>query len=249
MSAPQRTRDHTPDQRDCSLYYIDVLDVTTNYTTVRRNAYIGETARAPFTRFVEHLYDQPFGDIIVGHPRVDPRVFPGKDAVLAAEREAIRRLRPQYNYEENLDNPLRIPIPEARRQRAARDAARGAEPWAPPARTERGHVMPRRRHEAGGRPTGGQTLSPAWRRRRNVVAVRGSVWLVLSMLAWWAAVRWLAVPAVVAGGPVGLVVAAAMTATAPGWRTRRGLRTKTCRNLAALLLLAAVVLVASSLTR
>jgi hypothetical protein len=196
------------DQRECSLYYIDVLDVTTNYTTVTLG-YVGETARLPFVRFLEHLYDQPFGDLIVGKPRIDPRMFAGKAAVLAAERAAVEGLRPQYNDRFNRGNFRRIPVWLACQQRAARDRARGvpgrdwargvpgrdwargvpARDWA--ARREpRGGSLRGRRSPVRGRgvrPGRSRrlTVSHRWRRRlvRAAQAVGG--WLVLALGLWW----------------------------------------------------------------
>jgi hypothetical protein len=178
-AAPRYSRNHSAEQRDCALYYVDCLDPATNYTTVLRDAYIGETARDPFTRFMEHLYEQPFGDTIVGKPRVDPRVFGSKDEVWAAEREAVERLRPVYNYEYNLNNPDRIPIPEARRQREERDRAKGIEPptWDKAPRPERQapQARPSRRVPR---------LSVKWSRRRNRAAVRLAVWAAFAVGIW-----------------------------------------------------------------
>lgn len=122
-ASPRYKFDHSADQRDCALYYVDVLDHDTS--KVMRGDYIGETARQPFLRFLEHAYDQPWGDLIVGMPRVDKRVFAGKAAVLEAEREAVEQHKPRLNYEWNLANPDRIPIWKQRAQRAERDAAKG----------------------------------------------------------------------------------------------------------------------------
>lgn len=190
-SSPRYDADHSSVQRDCALYYIYVLDPRTNYTTITLG-YVGETGRRPFTRFLEHLYDQPFGDTIVGMPEVDPRVFPDKVAVLAAERATVERLRPLYNYEWNLDNPHRIPVYEARCQRAERDAARGRpsnERWT-------GERRSRRRPSA---PTGS---APASRRLSVRVAL---LWLVLSAVLW-VGVR-------LAAGSVGLPLPAEVGAT------------------------------------
>lgn len=153
--SPRYAADHSADQRDCALYRIYVLDPRTNYTTVCLG-YIGETAREPFVRFLEHLYEQPFGDTIVGFPQVDPRVFAGKDEVLEAERLAVEAERPLYNYEWNLDNPDRIEIWRTRQQRAERDAkraaqrgetpqpkARSAEKTQPAAKTSRRRPIPK----------------------------------------------------------------------------------------------------------
>jgi hypothetical protein len=184
VSRPRFKTEHL-DQRDCALYYIWVLDPRTNFTTVCLG-YVGETAREPFVRFLEHLYDQPFGDTIVGKPEVDPRRFAGKDEVWAAEKEAVERLRPLYNYEYNLDNPDRIPIPEARRQREARDRAKGVEPptWDRPVAE-----VSRRR-------------SYGWLASRPAGLVY--LWLALAAGGCWASVHWAAL-AVADGAKVGVV--------------------------------------------
>lgn len=178
-AAPRYSRNHSAEQRDCALYYVDCLDPATNYTTVLRDAYIGETARDPFTRFMEHLYEQPFGDTIVGKPRVDPRVFRSKDEVWAAEREAVERLRPIYNYEYNLNNPARIPIPEARRQREDRDRLKGIESptWDKSPRAERQTQRPVRERRT-------PRLSAKWRRRRSRAVVRLAVWAAFAVGIW-----------------------------------------------------------------
>lgn len=203
---PRYTRPH-PDQRECALYYVDVLDPRTNYTTVCLG-YIGETAREPFIRFMEHLYEQPFGDTIVGKPRVDPRVFAGKSAVLVAERDAVERLRPLYNYEWNLANPDRIPIPVARRQREGRDRARGvvSPVWGS---APRGRVRPRRERAPSRR---------RWSRRQKRVAMLAALWLVLAVAGWWASVHWAGL-AVAGGAKAGVFTACAVFVVA--WVNRR----------------------------
>lgn len=110
------------DRRDCALYRIMVVHPTTGKVVL---GYIGETARQPFTRFMEHLYDQPWGDTIVGHPHVDPRVFAGKAQVCAAEEAAVRAEKPLYNIEFQKGAPHQIPQWTAREQRAERDRQRG----------------------------------------------------------------------------------------------------------------------------
>jgi hypothetical protein len=161
----------TTRHRPCSLYRIYVLDPRTNYKTITLG-YIGETGRMPFTRFIEHLYEQPFGDTIVGHPEVDPRSFADKATVVAAEEAAVKAERPLYNDEFNRGNPDRITIPEAIRQRQQREAARGNPNWRPGQKTQRGAAAPAR------------TVSPSrlgrwWQRRRWWVAGLAVAWLVL----------------------------------------------------------------------
>jgi hypothetical protein len=139
--------------------------------------YVGETARQPFTRMMEHVADQPWSDLIVAWER-DPQVFAGKGEVLAAEERAVKVERPLHNHEYNLRNPARVPIPVARRQRAVRDAARGgsAPAWGPPAAGAR---PVQRRSRPARRPSWWRT---AWRQRRRIAA--GVVWLGLAGTAW-----------------------------------------------------------------
>lgn len=76
---------------------------------------------------------QPFSDLIVGSVRVVEQGMWTQAELDERERFHIERLRPRYNHEHNGDNLLRVPIYVARRQRDARDAARGVAPqsWAP----------------------------------------------------------------------------------------------------------------------
>lgn len=157
-----------PDQRNCALYRIMVLDPATNYTTVRLG-YIGETARTAFTRFIEHLYEQPWADTIVGPPRVDPRMFVGKDAVLAAEKAAVEAELPLYNIEWNMGNPHRIPPWVMREQRQARDPQ-----WVPEPK-KGGPPRQRTTIPASVAPS---ALSRWWARRR---------WWVVGLTALWTA--------------------------------------------------------------
>lgn len=158
----------TTRHRPCSLYRIYVLDPRTNYKTIALG-YVGETGRMPFTRFIEHLYEQPFGDTIVGHPEVDPRVFAGKDAVLAAERAAVEAEKPLYNDEFNRGNPNRITIPEAIRQRQRREAARGNPNWAPGQKSQRTVAA----------PATTSRLGRWWARRRWRLIGLAVAWIVL----------------------------------------------------------------------
>lgn len=190
--SPRYAADHSADQRDCALYRIYVLDPRTNYRTVCLG-YIGETAREPFVRFLEHLYERPFGDTIVGFPQVDPRVFAGKDEVLEAERLAVEAERPLYNYEWNLENPERIEIWRAREQRAERDAERArqrGEPQPQPRRTPKPApaptVRPRpvRQIRAPRRPDPAPVVvldSRPWIFTRPVLLAYG--WLALAVVA------------------------------------------------------------------
>lgn len=167
--------------RDCRVYEFEVLDPNTNYQT-KTVGYIGETAREPLARLLEHVYAQPWSDTITLW-RVLDEVYPNKPAVLAAEKAEIRARRPLFNYEENLDNPRRIPIPEARRQRAARDAAKGAvTPWQAPT-----DARPARESVKVAKPTRRRARRcPRPVRRLGVAA---GVWVPLMFLAWTGAWR------------------------------------------------------------
>lgn len=98
----------------CRLYRIYVWDPRTDYTT-QTLGYIGETLRLPFTRWLEHVYEQPWADTIAALV-VDEQVFPSKGAVLAAEEAAVRAERPLFNIEFNMGNPDRIKPWEAKEQ-------------------------------------------------------------------------------------------------------------------------------------
>lgn len=201
MSRPRYGTDHSAVQRDCALYRIYVLDPRTNYTTTCLG-YVGETARLPFVRFMEHLYEQPFGDTIVGQPQVDPRRFSSKEEVWAAERAAVEAERPPYNYEYNLANPDRIPIPVARRQREARDAARVPSPtWSSP------RSVPARPFASPSRPP--KVRRRAWSRSQRHVVTVAATWLVLAAVGWWAACRYAHAP-VLTGAEAGGAVAGAV---------------------------------------
>lgn len=158
----------TTAHRPCSLYRIYVLDPRTNYKTITLG-YIGETARMPFTRFIEHLYEQPFGDTIVGHPEVDPRSFAGKDAVLAAEKAAVEAEKPLFNIEFNMGNSDRIRPWEAQEQRRRREAAKGNPRWVPGKNSQRAAAV----------PASTSRLGRWWARRRWRVIGLAAVWLGL----------------------------------------------------------------------
>lgn len=127
-------------QRDCALYRIWARDPSTNYTTTTLG-YIGETARQPLVRLMEHLLEQPWSDTIVGW-EVDPVVYASKAAVLAAEEAAVVAERPLYNIEFNMGNPDRVPPWEAQEQRLRRDGGR-------PQRRQRPRVSDRTRPGRG----------------------------------------------------------------------------------------------------
>lgn len=163
------------DRRDCALYRIMVIHPTTGKVVL---GYIGETGRMPFTRFMEHLYDQPWGDTIVGHPHIDPRTFVGKEQVLAVEKAAVLAEKPLYNIEYQKGAPHQIPQWTAREQRAERDRRRGA---AVPDWTAKGDA-PLRVDPV--KPAKRRKLPPRWRRRRNWAAGLAALWLTLTLCLW-----------------------------------------------------------------
>lgn len=94
--------------------------------------YVGQTIRALETRAGEHLEDKPWADIVVG--RLPIKVAEGlwtKEERDKAEIEAIGRIRPRYNYRDNLDNPERIELFRQLDQRHVRDRAAGRPLWLP----------------------------------------------------------------------------------------------------------------------
>ena len=233
-------RDHRPaspqgsasagggDERDCHVYRFYVRDPGTNYQS-KVLGYVGETARLPFARLMEHIKDQPWADTIVGW-EVDDAVYAGKEAVLAAERAAVERELPLYNYEFNLGNPHRIEIWKAKEQRAARDTAAGKKPWqagergrayqAPAPRPAPVRRPPRAPQREAFRPP---SLPPRWRRARNRAAAWVGAWLVVAGALWWMAGEFL--PAAV--GPFAIddwaltVASAAVATLMPIWTMRR----------------------------
>ncbi|MEU7170285.1 hypothetical protein ABZ949_02190 [Micromonospora tulbaghiae] len=181
----QRFTPSVADSRACALYRFWVRHPLTGKVVL---GYVGETARMPFVRLMEHVLQQPWSDTIVRW-EVDPRVYAGKAAVLAAEKSAIEAGRPLYNVEWNMGNPLRIKPWEAVAQRQAREPG-----WvAPPKRQVR---VPRQR-SASSAPAVREAPAPL------VVWLRG--------VDWWRVVRWS--PVGMLGGWVAVVGASGPVAT------------------------------------
>jgi hypothetical protein len=197
------------DRRDCALYRIMVVHPVTGKVVL---GYIGETGRMPFTRFMEHLYDQPWGDTIVGHPHVDPRVFASKAEVLAAEEAAVLAEKPLYNIDYQKGAPHQIPQWTAREQRAERDRQRGTvtPDWA----AKGTGALPRTAASSARRPR----LSPRWRRRRDWAIGLSAGWLAGTLLLWWADA---AQAAVNLPGRTYPIAALALTGLLPASRLRR----------------------------
>lgn len=131
MTAPAATRRRAGARRRGIVYGYRTLRPEDNYQSVELG-YVGQTRQVLRARDGQHREVQPFSDIIVGDPFVLAEGLWTDGELDAAERAAIVQLRPRYNIEHNRANPGRIPPWIARRQRAARDAARGVPAWSPP---------------------------------------------------------------------------------------------------------------------
>jgi hypothetical protein len=161
------------DQRDCRLYRFFVTDPRTNYTT-KTLGYVGESVRLPFQRMMEHIYEQPWADTIVGW-EVDATVYPGKAAVLAAEEAAIKAERPLYNVEHNRGNPRRVKPWDAERQAAERGRMLRPQP--------RTTQRPQARATSQRRPTK-RAADPAPPRWFGSVLAVSAVWVLLVVAFW-----------------------------------------------------------------
>jgi len=201
------------DRRDCALYRFWVRHPVTGKVVL---GYVGETVRLPFVRLMEHIYDQPWADTIVRW-EVESTVYPGKAAVLAAEKAAIERERPLYNIEHNMGNPLRVKPWEAVAHRQAREPG-----WQPPVKGTR--VPRQRRTTAAAAAT---VTTPAWAwawewtPQRIKVAAWAAGWLLIAVVVG-RHVASLPVPTDTDGLAYGAGVAtAAVGLLLPGKRRRR----------------------------
>ena len=161
------------DRRECALYRFWVRHPVTGDRVL---GYIGETARMPFQRLMEHIYSQPWADTIVCW-EVDPATYVGKAAVLAAEEAAIRAEMPLYNYEFNLENPNRVEVWRAVKQRQAREPG-----WVPPPKG--GRVPRQRRTSVPPRRRVSRSRLARWRDRRR--------WWAFGLAVLQLALLWLA---------------------------------------------------------
>jgi hypothetical protein len=213
-------------RRHSIVYGANILDPDTREVRVD---YVGQTVQTLAARERQHRgqdpatgnVEQPWSDLIVGALFVIEEGWWTAAELDAREEFHIRRVLPRYNYTHNQDNPDRIPIPEARRQREARDAARGlpSPQWDRPARQTRAP----RRAVAGG--------WPRWRRWAVGLA---TTWLALSIACWVLACTRFDAP-VLGGLEVGTVGASAvMAGGGVGWWRYRQARPRTRRKVWAL---------------
>lgn len=181
------------------VYGFRILDPATMRVLVD---YVGKTVQKLAARERQHRgqdfetddTEQPWSDLIVGKPFIIEQGLWTAAELAERERFHIHRLKPRYNYEHNLDNPARIPIPVARRQREARDAAKGvASPdWAAKGTGQRQAVPGKvaRRAAAARAAVAAPRWTPAVKRAAGSHAVRvAAAWLVLAGLLWWLANR------------------------------------------------------------
>ncbi|MFI5938120.1 hypothetical protein [Actinoplanes sp. NPDC051494] len=181
-----QTQPPKPGLRECRLYRFYVADPATGERVL---GYIGETWQLPFERLMQHVRDQPWADTMLGW-ELDPVIYWGKDAVLAAEQAAVEAERPLYNYEWNRGNPLRIEIWRAKEQRWARDDAVGRPRWVPPVKKPRGAGMqpaPARQELIDWlidwRPTPQQIKTGLWSSAWATTA--GITWAYLDVVTLW----------------------------------------------------------------
>jgi hypothetical protein len=194
-------------RRPGTVYGVNVLDPATGQVHVD---YVGQTRQQLLSRERQHRDERPFSDLIVGDAfAVEQGMW--TDAELD-EREVfhIKRLRPRFNHDDNLDNPARVPIWKQREERDARDRAKGItpRPWPAP-RVD--PVVPRRAAKR-------RRLSPRWRRRRNWAAGLAGLWLVLTLCLWSVDANWLHAGA---PGRTYPIVAAGLAGLLPVWQVGR----------------------------
>lgn len=186
------------DPRDCRLYRIWGTDPHERGISPVL-LYIGETARQPFTRWMEHVHEQEWAWRITAMV-ADERVFGSKAEVLAAERVAVRAEQPIYNTEHNRANPWRIAVAARRR---------------PPR-------VYRRRPVAAPAP-GRVSRWVGWLRSTPVLFV--GPWLVLAGGGWFVAAHWASTRGV-AGVKAGAGFATCVYGVAGVWWLRRWWRRK-----------------------
>lgn len=101
--------------------------------------YVGQTIRGRQVREAEHLDDKPWADLVAGPSVIVERGEWDKDERDTREILAIKKIRPYFNHDHNLDNPRRVPLWDPAKQswvqiaqRHARDRAAGRELWLTP---------------------------------------------------------------------------------------------------------------------
>ena len=170
------------DLRDCHLYRFWVRHPLTR---VRVLGYVGETVRLPFERLMEHIYSQPWADTIIAW-EVDDVVYPGKAAVLEAEKFAVETEFPLYNYEWNLANPNRVEIWRAKQQRWARDDQRNRPRWVDSAsKTQRSRASDARPRPRNANRGGRRKAAELW----TLAVVGLTAWLLLALMTWHVTAR------------------------------------------------------------
>lgn len=130
--------------------------------------YIGETAREPFERMMEHVYTKGWKKDITSWG-VYPEVYPNKAAVLRAEKAKVEAELPIYNDEWNRGNPWRIPIYK-----------QGSAP-----RLRQPFREPHRPKSAARQKSKRRTADPAPPRWLGGVVATVIVWMVLAGVLWW----------------------------------------------------------------
>lgn len=93
--------------------------------------YVGQSVRELVVRGAEHADDKPWSDLIAGELQlIDYGMWDKKQRDLA-EIRAIHLLKPRFNYDHNLGNKNKIPLPRQVEQRHARDRLAGRPLWIP----------------------------------------------------------------------------------------------------------------------
>lgn len=93
--------------------------------------YVGQTVRGVEVREGEHVEDKPWADIIAGRPVTVAEGMWDKTKRDRREIAYIHQIRPRFNYDHNLENSRRIPLPRQVELRHARDDAARRPRWIP----------------------------------------------------------------------------------------------------------------------
>lgn len=191
VDVPRPRRD--PNQRRWSVVYgIPTLPVDQLGRVVPGPpvvGYVGKSVQTVKQREAQHRAEQPFGDLICGGSWVIEEGLWTEAELDARERYWIRHgvvlvpgqsaQRPVYNYDWNLDNPLRVEKWRAVEQRRLREPG-----WEPkPGFVVRVQQQPRR---VSGPAVVSLWRRVRWTRRRVRAALLVAVWLALFAGFWWA---------------------------------------------------------------